>query len=419
NGLLNTMLVKTSRGFHAYFLYPEIGTVQNAIKINDMSIDIRADGGYVIAPPSRHHTNVQYRWIKNDILPLPEFFIKKEKKIIDLRPLYSGVSEGERNNSLVRLCGSWINDGLSFEECLEMALLWNEKNTPPLSEKEIRITIKSLIRKHLLNHNQTSIYYHEKNLLRLPIFTYSKEKIHKAEKIEVVFENKNVKRNWTVIPSIVYGLPGPFDEMIFMAINKIISELPKPISNPINIGSLKNIAKMIGYETFSGHVLNLIKNSIKRIKSINLLSETVYFDAVKKKFITDMFSIIDRVIFQGELDDNGDKIKNTYIWLNPVYLKNINAGYVSKIDYNIYFSLKSFIAKGIYRNLSPLFSISNLPIKISYKKLTQKLQIKQEKYLSDIRTQLNPAHKELIKFGIFKEIRYEQSKSNLLILYKK
>jgi len=418
NNLLETLCVETARGLHAYYRYPQNRTIQNTVNLNNMKIDIRADGGYVIAPPSIHITGMEYTFtIKKPIASLPEIFLSKSKKVIDLKSFYNGVKEGSRNDTLARLCGSWVNDNLSLEECLEMAYLWNERNNPPLGVKEVERTVKSIYKKHLLGSTKNSTYYHEKNLLRLPIFTYSKEKIHKAEKIEVIFESKNVKRSWTVIPSLVYGLPGPFDEMIFMAINKIISEKPKPINNPVDVGSLKSIAKLIGYDV-SGHSLKLIKNSIKRIKSINLLSETIYFDATTKKFITDMFNIIDRVMFQGELDDYNEKIKSTYIWLNSVYLKNINAGYVAEIDYNVYFSLKSFIARGIYKTLTPLFSINNnLPFKISYKKLIQRIQITEKKYLSDIKVQLQQAHKELIEIGIFKKIEYKQSKQNLLILY--
>ncbi|MEW6570236.1 MAG: AAA family ATPase [Nitrospirota bacterium] len=44
--------------------------------------------------------------------------------------------------------GSWVNDGLSFDECLENAFLWNAKNPSPLPEKEIERTVRSIFDKH-------------------------------------------------------------------------------------------------------------------------------------------------------------------------------------------------------------------------------------------------------------------------------
>ena len=65
-----------------------------------------------------------------------------------LKELYQGVSEGSRNDSLTRLIGSWVNDGLSFDECLEMAHTWNSRNAPPLPEKEVQATVRSILAKH-------------------------------------------------------------------------------------------------------------------------------------------------------------------------------------------------------------------------------------------------------------------------------
>ena len=40
-------------------------------------------------------------------------------------------------NLSTRLVGSWVNNGLSVGECLENADIWNSKNNPPLSEREV------------------------------------------------------------------------------------------------------------------------------------------------------------------------------------------------------------------------------------------------------------------------------------------
>jgi putative DNA primase/helicase len=57
---------------------------------------------------------------------------------------------------LARLAGSWVNDGLSFEECLENAHIWNSKNTPPLEPKEVERTVKSIYEKHFKRGRKTT-----------------------------------------------------------------------------------------------------------------------------------------------------------------------------------------------------------------------------------------------------------------------
>ena len=419
-GYLNTAIVRTARGVHAYYSYPMEGYVKNSVD-GDKKIDIRADGGYVIAPPSEHLTGMQYTWETVDvpITPLPEIFVSqaRNKKVIDLKPLYKGVGKGSRNDTLARLCGSWVNDGLDYEDCMEMAEVWNQKNDPPLPAKEVERTVKSILYRHSLNDVTVQRMYHEKNLLRFPVFTHSRTRIHKVEEISVVQEYGKESRKWVVIPSKM-GLPGPFDEAVFMAINMVLSEMPKPISNPVEVGGLRDIARMINLNHSSGKVSKMIKESMLRIKSLTIITEKTFYDAEKRKFITDSFGIFDRIIFSGQKADDEERIYTTKIWLNLVFLKNINAGFASSLSYSTYISLNNGLARGIYRCLSPVLALSdNLPVNISYKKLAQRLQVKEEYSPSRIRTQLSEAHKELQKKVFSKVIITQTSSGKVIVTY--
>lgn len=55
--------VKTARGVHYYFRCPEGTEIKNRAKIGGEQIDVRGDGGYVIAPPSIHPSGVRYEFI--------------------------------------------------------------------------------------------------------------------------------------------------------------------------------------------------------------------------------------------------------------------------------------------------------------------------------------------------------------------
>ncbi len=57
---------------HFYFKHPGFRVANSASQIHE-HIDVRGDGGYVVAPPSIHHTGVEYTWIVTpDEAELPE-----------------------------------------------------------------------------------------------------------------------------------------------------------------------------------------------------------------------------------------------------------------------------------------------------------------------------------------------------------
>ena len=56
-----TVEVITTRGRHLYFQTPETSVRNSAGKVAP-GIDVRGDGGYVLAPPSIHPSGRRYEW---------------------------------------------------------------------------------------------------------------------------------------------------------------------------------------------------------------------------------------------------------------------------------------------------------------------------------------------------------------------
>jgi hypothetical protein len=150
----DTPTVETSKGLHLYFKYKK--GVRNSQARSDLpDIDIRGNGGYVVAPPSIHPDGKRYKWVKGKSLQdipfaeLPECILAKkldEKKPI--KELLKGVSEGERNNSLARLTGYWAAKGKTFDKCMSRAMKWNRRNSQPLDDREVRKTVESIFNRH-------------------------------------------------------------------------------------------------------------------------------------------------------------------------------------------------------------------------------------------------------------------------------
>lgn len=79
----NTPTVKTGKGWHFYFAYPEGETIGNRRAMHTIpGLDLRGEGGQVVAPPSIHATGFQYHWLNepHGYLPtLPDWFLHEKK----------------------------------------------------------------------------------------------------------------------------------------------------------------------------------------------------------------------------------------------------------------------------------------------------------------------------------------------------
>lgn len=144
----STLISKTGKGYHLYYKYPmDQNRVRNAVGIYE-GIDIRADGGYVLIPPSKHVSGNQYEWVnKNPVVTYKPIIIDRQEAGLTTEwadILSNGAEEGHRNDTLARLVGHYARLKIPYEELLVMMEEWNEKNKPPLPRDELLATIDSI-----------------------------------------------------------------------------------------------------------------------------------------------------------------------------------------------------------------------------------------------------------------------------------
>ena len=157
---------------HYYFRYPETNNRVPSICGEDkwkLKLDVRADGGYIVLPPSKHvKSGLNYKWIRSpracdyadmDIWMLQYIFDKKwnpdnhKAKWIDkYTPLSkkaegaikNGVPEGSRDNTAFWLAGEFHRRGYAKMEIEQKLMRWNiMKNHPPLNDNIIRKCVRS------------------------------------------------------------------------------------------------------------------------------------------------------------------------------------------------------------------------------------------------------------------------------------
>jgi hypothetical protein len=150
-------------GRHLYFLHPG-GTLRNRVGLLP-GLDLRGDGGCVVAPPSIHPSGNRYVWAEGhgpDELPLavmPSWLLAR-LRTDDPRyghpreywreVAHRGVLAGQRNNTIASFTGHLLWHGVDPEVVLDLLLAWNRvRCQPPLPDDEVARTVQSIARLHV------------------------------------------------------------------------------------------------------------------------------------------------------------------------------------------------------------------------------------------------------------------------------
>lgn len=155
-------------GYHLFYLYPNgVSKIANRVGIFE-GADIRADGGFIVLPPTRHPNGKLYEWVKKGplgVFPKALLDIQSQPKAQGdgwITEALRGVSEGGRNDACARLAGYFFHKGLNADIVEALLTEWNERNDPPLPMREMRTTIKSIERSCAVVGGQfTSVEYED------------------------------------------------------------------------------------------------------------------------------------------------------------------------------------------------------------------------------------------------------------------
>ncbi len=171
-------IVQTGRGYHLY--------LKSTRPVNNQAlgkIDIKAEGGYVVCPPSIHDNGKEYHFVRPllDHIPEVDFDIftfpspvkreytprdagtKKDRlptdddrRKVNFEAVGMGAYEGTRHNVLVHYLGVLINAEIPRHRVRKMIRAWNEMNVPPLSDEELVNTLEYVWGRYQTRDVQTS-----------------------------------------------------------------------------------------------------------------------------------------------------------------------------------------------------------------------------------------------------------------------
>jgi Bifunctional DNA primase/polymerase, N-terminal/Protein of unknown function (DUF3987)/Primase C terminal 1 (PriCT-1) len=160
-----TPTVATGGGGNQFYLhYPPDVVIRSRSGVAE-GIDVRGDGGYVIAPPSIHQSGVHYEWLTPLDIPLgvaPAWLLAMVAQRPTVKPepnalantgggivltmcsaetgdftTHAGEEEGKRNDTLCRLVGVHLSRGDSPATVEALAMAWAQRCQPPIPEDQV------------------------------------------------------------------------------------------------------------------------------------------------------------------------------------------------------------------------------------------------------------------------------------------
>ena len=151
-------------GRHLVFAYPG-GSLQSKVFLP--GVDMKADGGYIVAPPSVHPSGHQYAWKPDSgphakaVAPFPQRLLESLKHQSTVSPSARAVSEwrhiamhgveaGQRNMCVAQLAGHLLRRGIDPIVALYLIAAWNQvHNRPPLPQDELIRTVNAIAGREL------------------------------------------------------------------------------------------------------------------------------------------------------------------------------------------------------------------------------------------------------------------------------
>jgi hypothetical protein len=293
--------------------------------------------------------------------------------------------------------GSWINDGVEYEDTIRAALAWNQLNTPPLPENEVLRTVDSIWRTHLRKHKEkTRVFSYKKNIFYYPLFTANPVKVHKPGTIRFKKKTQSVDSEWVVFGSADLGLGGPFEDRVFTFLLKKIVEKGRP-ANPVVIPSLKSFTKEIFTRPPGGREIKQVRDSLFRIKATEIVTRNTFFNADKNTVVDVRFNLIDAIKFMGT--SHSDE-RTIIVWLGHLLIKNLQAGYSLPLNFETYLQINNYVARTIYKLLYPSIHKGRQTKALLYEDIVTRCDLRPEKQKWRIEKQLQKAIRELLESRI-------------------
>lgn len=166
-------------------------------------------------------------------------------------------------------------------------------------------------------------------------------------------QNRELPRRLTISGSDRYGLPTAKDDDVLLACIQI-SKLGDFATPEVSF-SRYEIIKLLRWKDETKNY-ERVSTSLRRWKGLSIYSDRAFYDHEEKSWVNRDFGVFDNLnIYRKEVQQGGSAPGcSSFVW-NEVMYRSFQAGYLKRLDWNLYTSLESAVAKRLYRFLDKRF----------------------------------------------------------------
>jgi hypothetical protein len=247
----------------------------------------------------------------------------------------------------------------------------------------------------------------EQNLEEFPLFELKARKREiKARVYEKVMSREggvSLNQVWKVIPSGEYGMPGPVDQDVYLAVLQLLQQRGgMPDDGELSF-SLYELRKILGWSDDSGGAYKMIRDALLRIATTSMQSRNAFYSAEEQRRIVDTFNVWS--VHFAEHKVKGQTVRERHVLrFHPIFIRNYMAQYLKGIDSEFYWSLRSPVSKRLYR-LVDLQRSGGLSWATDLFSVRDQIPLDYD-YPSQIRRALQKVHEELMHRNFFSGVEY-------------
>ncbi|MBA2343995.1 MAG: replication initiator protein A [Rubrobacter sp.] len=256
----------------------------------------------------------------------------------------------------------------------------------------------------------------ERNLEEYPLFELkARQRGSKARVFERTIEGEGgvaLRQTWKVIPSGEYGMPGPVDQDIYLAVLQLLEQRGGMSEDGELAFSLYEIKRVLGWSDDSASAYRQIRDALIRIQLTGVQSSNAFYSAADEQLIADSFNVWS-VHFARRRKRNsggGPSLQaggqdRHVLRFHPIFIRNYMAQYLKGLDADFYWSLRLPLSKRLYR-LVDLQRAGGLSWKTDLLEVRDQVPLDYA-YPSQVKRALERAHSELVERSFLSGVDYE------------
>lgn len=228
-------------------------------------------------------------------------------------------------------------------------------------------------------------------------------------------EGRPIQKTWTVHPS-GYGLPLAIDEEVFLGLMHLLYR--SDFRERTIYFTQHSLFQILGWNS-SQRSYDRLQLCLLRLRGSTITCKQTFWDNNDRCFLDTGFSLIDSygLYRRGDRKKAHDQPFISQVTFGEFIFKSFKDGFIKSLDLNLYLSLKSALARKLFRLLDKKRHRGEV-FEIELMRLAHRLAMTDNAYPSIVKKQLERgAHAELEAIGFLKSRRYIRRGHSLSVQY--